>query len=107
MDLKQTKYAAFFNEMEKIAKNPVAIEAGKGGMWGAIIGGSAAGLPMYKIMKLVEKRYPKMNPYSAAVIGASMLAGAIAGGKAGGYIGAGMGGAEKVTSHLYNVQHNM
>jgi len=96
----QIRENALTDELEKIAKNPVAVSAGHGGMWGAILGGGSAGLVSRKIMQEISKKFPKAGKAHTAVIAASMLAGAIAGGQAGGYIGAGMGGAEKVTSHL-------
>jgi hypothetical protein len=102
--MEHIKHAAFLDELEKIAKNPVAVSAGKGGKWGAIIGGGSAGLVSRQVMKELIKKFPNASKSRTAVIAASMLAGAIAGGEAGGYIGAGVGGAEKVTSHLYGAQ---
>jgi hypothetical protein len=99
-DVDHIKKAAFIDELEKIAKNPVAVNAGKGGKWGAIVGGGVSGITAHQLMRAISKKFPKANKASTAVIASALLAGALIGGEKGGYIGAGMGGAEKITSHL-------
>ena len=112
MDLKQIKQAAFDDELKKIAEShgakphhlsgiPMIIHnAGQGGKIGAIAGGATGFAVAHKLMNTIGKNWPKSVKAAGPIKGAAMIAGALLGGDTGAYIGAGIGGAEKITSHL-------
>jgi hypothetical protein len=112
MNLEKITNDAFIDELTKIATNksehiphtssmyaPIKA-AGKGGKWGAILGGGVTGTLAHQGLRLA-KIDPKNKAYLPILI-ASILGGSLYGGSKGAYIGAAMGGAEKVTSHLKN-----
>jgi hypothetical protein len=112
MNLEKIANDAFVDELKKIAsdKSPhvshtssmyAPIKAsGKGGKWGAILGGGLTGILGHQGLKLA-KITPENKAYFPILI-ASILGGSLYGGSKGAYVGAAMGGAEKVTSHLKN-----
>lgn len=112
MNLEKIANDAFIDELKKIATDKPShiphtssmyapIKAsGKGGKWGAIIGGGITGTLGHQGLKLVKIK-PEDKAYLPILI-ASILGGSLYGGSKGAYLGAAMGGAEKVTSHLKN-----
>lgn len=106
--INQFNHQSFLSEMVKLSSEkstkasamyaPVRA-AGKGGKWGAILGGGLSGALAHGALGL-GKITPGHKAYLPVLV-ASMLAGSLYGGTKGAYVGAAMGGAEKVTSHLH------
>jgi hypothetical protein len=90
------KEAAYKDELNKIAtRNPVAVQAIKGGTIGAGVGGVSTGLLAMKLIKKLKIGHK--NP----IVAASTLAGAVAGAEAGGRAGAFIGGGQKGVYNMY------
>jgi len=101
--MEQIKQTSFNDELQKLAKNQVAVGAGWGGQVGAIVGGAAGNVAAWKLFKILDNKIPK-TPASAKMVvaakAAATIAGAIEGGNVGRHLGAYLGGGVKGTVHM-------